>query len=115
MHETMIAQHLFNAILAESQKQNARPISAKISCGQFAGINDELLCFAFHAAVRDTPCEATRLQIEHKPIQARCQNCRSTFTFRIHQPTCPHCDSDRYDLLPDKPLLLEEIEFESEQ
>ena len=39
MHETMVAQSLLNTILAEAQKQSAKPIEAKISCGMFNAIN----------------------------------------------------------------------------
>jgi len=83
MHETMIAQSLLAAISEQAKKQNAKPISAKISCGMVNAVNDEILCFAFEAAAKGTPCEGLRLEIEHKAK-------------------------------PDAPLLLEEIEFESD-
>jgi len=83
MHETMIAESLLAVILEEVKKQNAKPISAKISCGMFNAVNDEILCFAFEAAAKGTPCEGMKLEIEHKTK-------------------------------PDAPLLLEEIEFETD-
>jgi len=83
MHETMIAQSLVAAISEQAKKQNAKPISAKISCGMFNAVNDEILCFAFEAAAKSTPCEGMKLEIEHKTK-------------------------------PDAPLLLEEIEFETD-
>jgi len=83
MHETMIAESLLATISDEAAKQNAKPISAKISCGMLSAVNDEILCFAFQAVAKGTPCEGMRLKIEHKAK-------------------------------PDAPLLLEEIEFETE-
>jgi hydrogenase nickel incorporation protein HypA/HybF len=114
MHETMVAESLLTTISAESTKQNAKPVSAKISCGTLNAINDEILCFAFEAIAKGTPCEGMRLEIEHKPIQCKCKNCDETFDFELCQPKCPKCKDKGFDLLPDAPLMLEEIEFETE-
>ena len=114
MHETIVAESLLKTISAESTKQNAKPVSAKISCGMLNAVNDEILSFAFDAIAKDTPCEGVKLEIEHKPIQGKCKNCSEFFNFEIYQPKCPKCESTEFDLLPDAPLILEEIEFETE-
>jgi hydrogenase nickel incorporation protein HypA/HybF len=114
MHETMVAENLLTTISAESTKQNAKPVSAKISCGTLNAINDEILCFAFEAVAKGTLCEGMRLEIEHKPMQGKCKNCNETFNFELCRPKCPKCESEEFDLLPDAPLMLEEIEFETE-
>ena len=67
MHETMVAQSLFEAISAETEKQKAKPISAKISYGTFSCINNEALSFAFEAISKGTTCEGLTLVIEQKP------------------------------------------------
>ncbi len=112
MHEMTIAQSLLEAISAEVRKQNAKPVSAKISCGAFGGVNNEVLCFAFEAISKDTACEGLKLYIEQKPIQAKCKNCSGVFALDLHKPNCPNCRGEDIELLPDAPLLLEEIEFE---
>ncbi|MDD5327038.1 MAG: hydrogenase maturation nickel metallochaperone HypA [Phycisphaerae bacterium] len=114
MHETMVAESLLKTISAESTKQNAKPVSAKISCGMLNTVNDEIIRFAFDAIAKGTPCEGMKLEIEHKPIQGKCRNCSETFEFEICRPKCPKCESEQFDLLPDAPLILEEIEFETE-
>ena len=114
MHETMVAQGLLAAITAEAEKQKARPVGARISCGQLNVINDEVLCFAFDAIARDTPLEGMNLEIEHKPLQGRCRSCGEVFEVDISQPVCLKCGSKNFDLLPDAPLVLEEIEFQTE-
>jgi len=155
MHETVLAQNLLAAILAEVAKHNAKPLAAKISCGQLSAVNDQALCFAFEAVAKDTPCQTTKLIIEHKPLQAACSRCSRTFDITLHtrrnlsQNTechserseesppsmtltsstkrqtqadrqglvskCPHCSSSDFQLLPDAPLMLEEIEFDRDQ
>ena len=112
MHEASIAQALFEAILAEAKKQKGKPVAAKISCGAFSGVNNEALCFAFEAISEGTVCQNLKLVIEQKPIRAKCKKNGHTYAFDLHKPNCPKCRCEDFELLPDEPLLLEEIEFE---
>ena len=114
MHETMVAESLFSTILAEAEKQNAKPIAAAISCGMLNAINDEVLAFAFEAIAKDTICEGLKLQVEHKPMQGKCKSCGGSFDIDISQPKCPNCQSQDFELLPEAPLVLETIELETE-
>jgi len=114
MHETMVAESLLVMISAEAAKQDARAVSAKISCGALNTINDELLYFAFDAIAKDTACEGIKLQIEHKSIQGKCKRCNKTFDVDFSMPRCTECGSENFKLLADAPLLLEEIEFQTE-
>ncbi len=114
MHEAMVAQSLLNAILEEAEKEHARPARAMISCGALEAINDEVLDFAFQAIAKDTACEGMELKIEHKAIQAKCRDCEAIFEFDVIEQKCPKCGCSQFDILPDAPLLLENIEFETE-
>jgi hydrogenase nickel incorporation protein HypA/HybF len=114
MHETMIAESLLTTISDEAAKMGAKPVSAKISCGTLNAINDEVLDFAFEAITKGTLCEGMELHIDHKPIQGRCKNCQGRFDIEFTRPVCPQCGSEDFDLLPDAPLILEEIEFQEE-
>lgn len=114
MHELMVAQSLLTSITAEAEKQNAKPLAAGISCGIFNAINDDTLLFAFEAIAKGTICEGVKLNISHKPIQARCKNCQNIFEFNIVAPACTNCGGSDFELMPDPPLLLEEIEFDTE-
>jgi hydrogenase nickel incorporation protein HypA/HybF len=114
MHEMMVAQSLLATISDEAAKHNAKPIGAKISCGALNPVNDETLCFAFEAIAKDTPCEGMKLEIDHKPIQARCKNCNRRFDVELSHPKCPKCSSEDFELLADAPLILEEIELQTD-
>jgi hydrogenase nickel incorporation protein HypA/HybF len=114
MHETMVAQNLLAVILEEAAKHNAKPKAAKISYGKLYVINDESLCFAFEAIAKETLCEGVKLEIEHKPIQGQCKNCNRRFDVELSSPRCPKCGGEDFQLLPDAPLMLEEIEFQTE-
>jgi hydrogenase nickel incorporation protein HypA/HybF len=112
MHETAMAQSLVEVISQEAEKRHARPLRAKMSCGELNAVNDDVLSFAFEALAQGTSCEGMELQIEHKPLQAKCRACGHTFTVDSSDPKCPNCGGQSFELLPDAPLLLEEIEFE---
>ena len=112
MHETAVAQSLVETISQEARTRHAKPIGAKMSCGQLNAVNDEVLTFAFDAVARGTVCEGMQLQIEHKPIRAKCATCDRLFDVTLSEASCPHCESKDFALLPDAPLILEEIEFE---
>ena len=114
MHETAIAQGIFDAIEKEAEQQKAKPISAKITCGLLNAVNDEVLQFAFDAICKDTICESVELNIEHKPLRGKCKKCDEEFDIEISEPLCSGCGSGSFELLPDEPIMLQEIEFDTE-
>jgi hydrogenase nickel incorporation protein HypA/HybF len=112
MHETAVAQSLVELIAQEAESRHAKPIRAKMSCGELSAINDEALSFAFEAIAAGTSCEGTKLQIVHKPLEAKCRTCGRAFAIDFANVRCPDCGGGDFELLPDAPLLVEEIEFE---
>ncbi|MEN6338259.1 MAG: hydrogenase maturation nickel metallochaperone HypA [Phycisphaerales bacterium] len=112
MHEATVAQSLIDVILQEAEKRHAKPVGAKMSCGELNKVNDDSLLFAFEAVAQGTPCEGMTLRIEHKPLQARCKSCGGVFAVDISNIQCPDCGSGDFELLPDAPMVLDEIEFE---
>ncbi len=114
MHEMTVAESLLTIISDEAAKHNAKPIGARISCGTLNPINDEVLCFALDAITQGTSCEGLKLEIEHKPIQGRCKNCNGKFNIEFSCPKCTKCGSEDFDLMADAPLILEEIELQTD-
>lgn len=114
MHEMVVAQNLVEVISQEARQHGGKPVGAKISCGVLNAINDEVFSFAFEAISQGTPCEGMTLQVEHKPMQAECKACGGTFAVNLSKPRCSNCQSEDFELLPDAPLVLEQIEFEKE-
>ena len=114
MHETAIAQGLFDVIEKEAKNQNTKPLWAKVTCGYLSAVNDEVLQFAFGAISKDTVCENIKLAIEHKPLRGKCKKCKKKFDIDISKPLCSLCHSESFELLPDEPIMLQEIEFDTE-
>ena len=114
MHEAVIAQGLFEAIEKEAQKEKAKPLSATVTCGLLNAVNDEVLRFAFEAIAKGTICEAMKLNIDHKPLEGQCGQCGKEFDVDISKPLCPGCGSASFELLPEEPIMLQEIEFDKD-
>ena len=114
MHETAVAEGIYLAIQAEAEKQQGRPVSAKISCGILNAVNDEILRFAFEAITKETECEGMVLEIEHKAMRGKCKVCGYEYDIELDKSGCPSCGSEEIELLPDAPLILETIEFDTE-
>ncbi len=115
MHETIVAQSVFETILEHANELGKKPVSAKISCGQLNPINDEVMNFAFEAAAGGTVCEGVKLVVEHIPLKAKCNECSEVFDFDIYAGGCVKCKSIDIKFEPDAPLLLEEIEFQDDE
>ena len=58
MHETVVATSVLEAVLAEAEKINAKPLSVRISCGQLNPINDEVLNYALNSPPKILPPKA---------------------------------------------------------
>jgi hydrogenase nickel incorporation protein HypA/HybF len=112
MHEMSIAQSLFSVISGEVRKYKAKPVSARISCGIFNAVNEQLLKEAIAAISEGTDCEGIKIKIEQKPLKGICRDCGKEFEVDFKRGRCPGCGKDDFELQPDAPLVLEEIEFE---
>ncbi len=114
MHETVIAENLLAQISEEAVRQNAKPVAAKISCGKLNAVNEDVLCFAFETIAKGTACENMKLIVEQKPLMAVCRECKNSFAIDFSNIKCPNCQNESIEILPDAPLILEEIEFKTE-
>lgn len=112
MHEVSIAESLIETITKEAIRLNAKPISARISCGQLNPINNEVMQFAFEVVTKGTCCEGMSISVVHVPWRGTCRECSHEFDFDIYSPKCPQCDSDKFNMADDAPLQLDEIEFD---
>ena len=115
MHEVSVAESLVESITKEAMRLNAKPLAAKISCGQLNPINDEVMQFAFEVATKDTLCQGMTISIVHIPWRATCRDCSCGFDFDVYSPVCSQCGSSQFDMAEDAPLQLDEIELDENQ
>ena len=55
-----------------------------------------------------------KLIVEHIPLQAVCKECNNKYVIDFLNIKCSNCQSENMELLPDWPLILEEVELEKE-
>ncbi|HPS54434.1 MAG TPA: hydrogenase maturation nickel metallochaperone HypA [Sedimentisphaerales bacterium] len=114
MHEAAIAEELLKVVLEQTRINEGKPVVGKVSCGYFYSVNEDVLGFAFDAISAGTVCEGMKMVVEHKPLRGHCKSCGIDFEFDITNPVCGGCGSGEFEMPGDEPLVLEEIEFETE-
>jgi len=83
----------------------------RVRIGALRLVVPETLTFCFTAAVRDTPLDGCRLDIEQLPAEARCQKCRLTFAVEDNWFQCPRCGALGSDLLTGNELELTSLDL----
>lgn len=76
MHELSIAESILDIAAAEAANHDAPAVTAiKIRLGDFTGVVQEALEFAFEIARQGTIAATARLEIERVPLKTRCPEC----------------------------------------
>ena len=88
-----------------------RVSTVRLRIGALRQVVPETLTFCFVAAVRGTPLEGCRLNIEQLPAEARCRKCSLTFTVEDNWFQCPRCSEPGSDLLTGNELELTSLDL----
>jgi hydrogenase nickel incorporation protein HypA/HybF len=113
MHELSIASSIVDRAKAVAEQNgNARVLKVALRIGEISGVEPDALRFGFEALCRDTPMEATALDIEFCKRRQRCQVCAVEFEPESFITTCPSCGSDDSVCIAGKELDVMFIELE---
>ena len=83
MHEASIAQNLIEVALEKAKDYNASKITLiRIKVGEFSGVNQEALKFAFKNFSKKTIAEKASLQIIPSPLLGECRECNEVFEIK---------------------------------
>lgn len=102
MHETVIAQQVVRAVLAEMERRGASACKAiDVDLGQLEGLGPKELQAAFDLAAAETPLAGAVLQVSLIPATAVCPSCKAAKPFdlpashghEIPKLVCPDCGS----------------------
>ncbi|HEY5606535.1 MAG TPA: hydrogenase/urease maturation nickel metallochaperone HypA [Thermoplasmata archaeon] len=103
MHETVMAQQIVQAVLAEVDRRSASGVrSIDVELGQLEGLREETLRRAFRAEAIGTVLEETDLHVTVAPAVAFCPACNAPKAFDFVPPaehgipkaSCPDCGAD---------------------
>lgn len=113
MHEASIAQNLLEVALEKAKDYKANKITLiRIKVGEFAGVNQEALKFAFENFTKQTIAEKASLQIIPSPLLGKCQECDEVFEIIKNSFKCSKCNSLKIDIISGQDLYIQDIEIE---
>jgi hydrogenase nickel incorporation protein HypA/HybF len=112
MHELSIALSLVDAACdAAARLGRVRVEALHVRLGALSGVVKEALEFSFDMAVKDTPIEGARLQIEDVPVAGRCPQCGVERTVDLpFSLQCPVCGSPLTDMVHGREMELTALE-----
>ena len=107
-----IVEALLEQVRQETRAYPARRVSSiRLRIGALRQVVPETLTFCFTAAVRGTPLEGCRLDIEQLPATASCRKCSLTFAVDDNWFQCPHCGETGSELLTGNELELTSLDL----
>ena len=113
MHETSIAKNLLNIILSKANENKARKITRiTVRLGEFSGINQDSLKFAFNNMTKDTIAKDSVIIIKQIPLLGSCRKCQKKFKINKTEFKCPNCGSLDLDIISGEDIYIDNIEIE---
>jgi hydrogenase nickel incorporation protein HypA/HybF len=94
LHELSIATEIYQLCRAQLDARGpGRLEEVKVAVGELAGVEPDLLAFAWEALTTGGPDAGSRLQVEWRPARQVCEHCgdvrerSDSFWLQL----CPHC------------------------
>jgi len=113
MHEASIAQNLLEIALGKARDHKAKKITLiRVKVGEFAGVNQAALEFAFNNFSQGTIAEKASLQIISSPLLGQCRKCNEIFEIKKDKFKCSKCDSLEIEIVSGQDLYIQDIEIE---
>jgi len=113
MHEASIAQNLLEIALSKARDHKAKKITLiRVKVGEFAGVNQAALEFAFENFSQGTIAEGAFLKIINISLQGQCQKCNEIFEIKKDKFKCSKCNSIEIDIVSGQDLYIHDIEIE---
>jgi len=86
----------------------------RLAWGELQQINEYALHEALKLITEDGPMKGVELDLHVEPARGRCTGCGEPYDLVDGEQGCPTCGGRQVELLPDKPLTLEQIELTDE-
>ena len=113
MHEGSIAQNLLAIAIEKAKECKANTITLiRVKVGEFTGVNQSALEFAFDNFSQGTIAEKASLKIIRSPLLGKCRKCNEIFKIKKDIFKCSKCHSPEIDIISGEDLYIEDIEIE---
>ncbi len=112
MHEGSIAQNLLAIAIERATEYKATSITLiNVKVGEFAGVNQSALEFAFENFSQGTIAEKASLKITPSPLLGKCRKCNEVFKIKKDNFKCWKCHCLEIDIISGEDLYIEDIEI----
>ena len=113
MHELSITQNMFELVLEQAEKANAKKVGKiNLVIGEMTGFARDSVQFYFDLISKETIAQGAVLSIRMVPPKAQCHQCGEAFEPEEPDWTCPHCRSRSIKIIAGQELYVESIEVE---
>lgn len=110
MHELGAVIAVVEKIEKIAREQQLTKIeSLVLQIGELSSVIPVYVEQCFPAAVDGTLLQDTKLVIEIIPGNALCGNCRKVYNLMANKGKCPHCGSEKWELISGKEFNIKEI------
>ena len=112
VHELAICEAVLRQVLDVAASHDMRPVMRiTLRIGPLAGVEPDLLRFAFPLVAAGTPCDGALIDIECSHVEVRCHACGQTSEARSNRLLCACCGGWRVSIVSGEEMLLARVEF----
>lgn len=113
MHETALMENLIETIEKAVEDRNVVRITrVTIAVGKLSNVLIDALEFAFEALTQHGIMKGAKLEIEHLPATARCDDCGCEYQAGGFPIVCPACNSNGFTIISGDEVFVQSIECE---
>jgi hydrogenase nickel incorporation protein HypA/HybF len=113
MHERSLVQGLLTQIGDVVRPRDPRAVrGVQLTIGEFAGIEPELLRWAFEELAPAVLSPDCQLEMDIVPLRARCSACEHEFAVDKFRFLCPACGGDTVKVIAGEELVLTSVTLE---
>lgn len=113
MHEMGIALQIIEIAAASipAHLKHVRVAQVNLKIGKLTAVVPDSLRFCFDVAARETLLDGAVLNIEEKPVTARCKSCRHEWIVGEPVFVCEQCGSGDIEIISGRELDIQSIEI----
>ena len=115
MHEASLVEQLLGQVrrIAE-QNGGGRVTRIEVIVGELAGVEPDLVRFAFDRLASDAGLAEARLSLVLRPVSVACETCGATSALSDFVFRCPRCGDEKVRVVDGEQFVLQQITLEGE-
>ena len=115
MHEASLVEQLLGQVrrIAE-QNGGGRVTRIEVIVGELAGVEPDLVRFAFDRLAPDAGLAEARLSLVVRPVSVYCVTCSATSALSGFVFRCPRCGDEKVEVVDGEQFVLHQVTLDGE-